>query len=66
MKPTGFKIGNLNVQGLNYKTIMTNDFAIENDLDAICISEHWCREAKIEFNKLDNYELGNKVCKNNI
>lgn len=42
---------------------MINDFAIENDLDAICICEHWCREAEIEFNKLDDYGLGNTFCR---
>lgn len=58
-----FKIGYLNVQGMNEKHVVLNNFANENRFDILCLSEHWCEENEISFHILDDFQLVNSFCR---
>lgn len=58
-----FKIGYLNIQGINKKHVLLNEFAMLNKFDILCLSEHWCVEDEIIFCKLDHFILVNSFCR---
>jgi hypothetical protein len=57
------KIGYLNIQGLNNKNLIVSEFATDNLLDMLCLSEHWSRDDEILYEGLDNYHLINSFCR---
>lgn len=58
-----FKIGYLNIQGLERKNIIVNDYANENLFDVLCLSEHWCKKDEISYKILDDFTLINSFCR---
>ena len=59
------KIGFLNVQGLNKKTSILSNFAVENDIKVLCVNEHWNTGVALQYNIVDDFILANSYCRKN-
>lgn len=58
-----FKLGYLNIQGYSNKSLVLNEFLIENRFDVVCLSEHWSKKDEIVFNTLDDFQLVSSYCR---
>lgn len=58
-----FKLGFLNIQCLRNKCDVVNDFSNDVSLDLLCLSEHWCCRDELDFQVLDDFQLGSSFCR---
>lgn len=63
-KNKGLKLIHINTQCLRNKILELEVICESEDLDIICINEHWCNVEELPLYIPVNYDLGSAYCRN--